>query len=819
MQQNIFLWFFVGVIVTLLEANSSFVHAFEASADQDVAQQESMTPPQPSAALYKLSLETLSFSPGIKLTLSPTADAKRGTFPRVAVFLHRPYLWVVVTEPLTPDLSLKDFPPGYSPPEIIPHSEGFVMRFKIPSSEFPSIDFAPSGTWNLSIGEQKPKHPFGSMPFLTGKLFAFLKDPAYLAINMKDVVPVHLKDPEKETDLIVLPTADPGVGFPGVFRYANFRLLSTFQGLVFDPSSPGLTVTTGDFIKLSAEEGLLLSPLEDRRSAKKEKHTLGFLDFNTWQRHDLPYAEARQKLEDEIARLPEEEHVEGQFRFAQFLIAHGYGEEANAILRLMLERSPRLEEDGEFSALWGISYFLTQDPLKALSTLANPNLPPEIELWQGAAFLKLGFTQEGTALMLNQLGILINYPSSLKNELGLIAANGCMQNEDKVNAEKFLKMINASTLSSAQASSFASLKEDLIILGMDPALRESYVVQVMRKGRKENPRIIADKDFDSIQDRLQKKRLSPAEAIPLLEDLRTSWRGNDLEFNILEELGKLYTFQKEYFKAMESYGRAIRFFPHISQEKGIEDKAREVFQQALTSSLTPFRKIAFFNQYTGFLPKNDKKIDIVEKLTQELIHLDLPDQAIPILEKELDHKGDPRLLKHLAKACIQDRQPQKALRILNNPLLADDDQEQITYLRALAYEQLKNFDEALAKLEGNDTWEGQQLRARIFGEQKDWASSAVELEKMMTQTEGLDPELLLQLTMALYLEENQPALQDLRKKYQSLLPDTIEKKIFLLLTQQTYQGKINIQKIKMALDEISDFQELAQQLLQENGAQ
>lgn len=787
------------------------------------AEEENAAPtsaPSPlSSSAYKLSFHPLSFSPGLKLTLSPTETQKKGKFPRVAVFLQRPYVWIVVTEQVLQDTSLRDFPPGYSAPEILPHPEAFVIRFKIPSAEMPSIDFDPSGVWHLSVGDQSPRYPFGSLPFLTGKLFAFLKEPSYLAINIRDVVPVHLKDPEKAADLIVIPTVDPGVGLPGVFRYANFHLHKTLQGFVFDPSSPNLTVTTGEFVKLSQEGGLLLSPLEDRRSTKKEQEQLVFLDFDAWQRRDLPYPQARRKLEDQLHKAAEEKRLRTQFAWAQFLLAHGNAEEAEAALRLILEYSPRLEEDAEFAALWGVSTFLNHNFLQALSAFSNPNLPPDTELWRGATLIKLGFTPEGVPLMMKKQSLLMNYPPPLKNELALVGARGCIQNEDKTNTEKFLAMINTKTLSSAQASTFATLQEDLIILGMDPALRESYVVQVMRQEGKKNPQTIADQDFKNIQQRLQKKSLSALDAIKLLEDLRTSWRGDDLEFSILQKLGELYGLQKDYFKAMEAYGRALSFFPHISEKTDVENKAREVFQKSLASSLVPFRKIAFFNQYIRFLPADEKKVDIAEKLSQELMTLDLPDQAISILEKELENKVDPRLLISLSKACLQDRQANKALRILNNPLLNEEQKAQVSYFRALSYAQLKKFETALAALQGDDTIEGEKLRIKIFEEQQDWTKAATTLKKVMAQTDPLDPHLLLQLTIALYMGGKGEELQDLRKKYQSLLQDTPEKRIFLLLTQPSYKGGVDLQKIKTALSQIKDFQELASQLLQENKLQ
>ncbi|MGL4426553.1 MAG: tetratricopeptide repeat protein [Alphaproteobacteria bacterium] len=776
----------------------------------DLSSKMAVTEP---SEMFHAFIKPLERSEGLKLLFSKTLHTKIPP-PVAAVFVQRPYVWIILdhaVETHFSEMGKFSLPEGFENPEQLQHPTHFVLRMKIPYTVVPSIDYKLEEGWSVVLGNDT-QNPTGTYPFLTSRLMASLAPPISLLVQMQNPQVVRFKDPERQAEWIVVPDRAPGLGLPGIFRYADFCLVKSLQGLVLEPFVSDLTFQTEkERLVISRPGGLHFSSIEDRRMSKEDQKDIKLFNFNDWQLKDMPFSQAKSSLSSQISQSLEEDRILAQLAFAQFLIANGNGTEALGALRLVYGQNQRLKEDAEFMALMGVGYFFNGEYAKALRILSSPRLPPEAELWRGAALISMGFSSQGLLLMEKHKNILVSYPEPLRATLALKGIGAAVQLKKKKQVESFFEILKDANLTSSQENQLRDYQNEFIALINPNAIPNPLLSRSLGGKLAKNS---AEEELETIKKKYESKQFSLEETIHKLEALRLTWRGDFVEFLILKELANLYNAHNNFENSLESYERAMAFFPQQPEVPELKAQACEVFKRGLTVLHPAFRKIAFFYRFRAFLPEDGETAAVFEKLAKQLMAMGLSDQAVTILEKESPNyvATDPKFFISLAEAYLEDNQPDKTLKLLDSKLenLAEF-KDKINYLKAQAFYEKGDYPQAISYLKKQDSLEALELKADSYWGLKSWDEAAQNMQAMVKKIVPTPPELVIRLTMALYQGNQVEAIKEMKAIHGEMMGKTSYASLFAILTQPS-AGRVNVNTAFRTLIQVKDFENFSKAL-------
>jgi hypothetical protein len=147
----------------------------------------------------------------------------------------------------------------------------------------------------------------------------------------------------------------------------------------------------------------------------------------------------------------------------------------------------------------------------------------------------------------------------------------------------------------------------------------------------------------------------------------------------------------------------------------------------------------------------------------------------------------------LAEIYLLNRQPEKAIETLQASAYGDNPQDLRVHrdeLTASAMVELRQYNDAMALLEGNTGKDAETIRQRAWWKQKDWpkliASVESELKGRQDITAPMSPresEKLVQLALAYVAESDGTQLQYLRDYFTPLLKESPRLPLFDLITE------------------------------------
>jgi hypothetical protein len=300
----------------------------------------------------------------------------------------------------------------------------------------------------------------------------------------------------------------------------------------------------------------------------------------------------------------------------------------------------------------------------------------------------------------------------------------------------------------------------------------------------------------------RKAGLMPAgEAAASFETISMTWRGDDLELKSLQQFSNLKVLSKEYraaFTAMRSAEFADSKSPiteaideHMNQVFG------ELYLDGRADEMAPIEALSLYYDFRELTPIGRRGDDMVRKLADRLIGVDLLEQAAELLHHQVDNRlrgaARAQIAADLAVVYLLDKRPNQALAVLRRteqaqlPLLLDR-QRRIVEARALSeLKEPKAALEMLASLEGDDV---ARMRAEIMWTAGDWRALAAQVEKMMggrwsdplplNDRERRD---VLRAGIALVLSDDSFGLERLRKKYLAKMANGPDATAFEIVTQ------------------------------------
>lgn len=552
--------------------------------------------------------------------------------------------------------------------------------------------------------------------------------------------PVAVTDPGDGANLVVVPVTGVGRGVPRGYDYRQLRLLPTAQGVVVAPWIDDLTVRSlADAIELGRPGGLALTEVPEAVRALAPLQAVPrvsrVIAAEAWPEAGAADLARRQHAWHQGIESPlAGDRDEAAAAFARYCVAAGFAAEALGVLANRLAQRPALADDPAFRLLQGIAHLGLGRGAEAAAALALPALADSDEgrLWQALA----ARATADPAQWPFWTTVIAGYPPPLARAAGLPLLDAAVAAGDAHTAAALLAGLAASqptaadrTLLAYQAGRLRAAAGDA-----DAALAAWAAIPPGAHGR---PAIEAA--LAAIELERQRGSLDAAAAAARVAGLQATWRGDDLEFHLLDRQGRLAAEAGDPAAALIAWREALSRFPDRPERQSLHQAMVEQFAAAFApgaiGTLPPWRLVELFQQFRELVPPEAAGYPLLAGYAGRLLAADLPAAAAAVLEDALRRplagaeRGEAGRL--LAVARLADGQPQAALAALtasHRPDLPADVALARRLVAAAAEGALGHDDRVLALLAGQPGVDAEALRLAVRRRRGDWPATATELK-------------------------------------------------------------------------------------------
>ncbi len=617
--------------------------------------------------------------------------------------------------------------------------------------------------------------------------------------------PISFTDPEVGDRIVVVPVVPLGHGIGRGYDYPEVRLLATAQGVAIVPRIDDLVVRSlKSGIELASTKGLELSPVpaEVRQRARLERRSEAarVLDLGRW-REATPQAiraERRRLLLAAAGAAEGEEREAHRLALAELSLAQGDAAEALGVLTVVAGDRPAVDGDPRFRLLRGAALMLLGRLPEARGDLFHGSLGDSDEgaLWQAALSIAEGGGSIGSALKRGGT-VAQDYPRVLRIPLGLLVAEGAIADGDVAEARRHLDVLRIEPLDRRLSGRLEFLEGRLL----EASGEFDLAVDRWKESERGHDRPSrARSALARVALEVERDRILRTEAIEQLESLRYAWRGDAFEFQLLSRLGELYLAEGDYPRALRTLRQAVTVFPDQPGVQAITEQMAGTFQRlyldGLADSLAPLAAIALFDEFRELTPAGDKGNEMIRKLADRLVAVDLLGRAASLLEDQVRHRLDgedkARVGARLALVNLLDRKPEAALAALAMSAvetLPEALARQRAHLEARSLAETGRSDDALALLEADASLDAELIRADIHWRTRDWPAAAQALNRVARLTGALpghsldeaQARYLLNRAVALTLGGDGRALKRLSERYGQAMNATSYRDAFRLI--------------------------------------
>jgi tetratricopeptide (TPR) repeat protein len=613
-----------------------------------------------------------------------------------------------------------------------------------------------------------------------------------------------LDDPVSGEKIAVVTAYGAPHGVPRIQRFVEFSLLPSLHGLAVAAAADDVIVQSGlDGVTITRGRGLTVSmPLhEPNRIDQANAPVEPVIRRDWWQ--DAQRGSARERsfgLMRAAAEAPPSLRGATRLELARVLLANRLNHEAAGVLDYASREDPKLAEDRALLILSGIAALGKGHSGEARKYLTAPPVAedPEGILWRAAVDEKERRWPQALAGFRRAMAVIEGYPDVLQAELRLQVASAALEMRDLPYAEGIL-----STLLPLAAGT--GLREEVMLARarLDEALgRGDVAVDVFRHLAETGKRpVAAEATLAWVDVALRLGTMDPNEAIAKLETLAMIWRRGEVEVATLGRLGRLYAEAGRWREAFVTARRANRMFTDHEITRSLhEDTARlfeDLFLTGKGESLSQVDALALYFDFKEFTPIGRRGDEIVRRLADRLVELDLLEQAASLLQHQVDNRlvGAARatVAARLASIRLMDGKPTLALQALHRtrlPELPASINKARLLLEARALSDLSRTDLALEVVEGESGPEVERLRADILWSGRRWREAGEAHERILgtrwQETEPLSEQNridVMRAAIAFSLADDALGLDRLRAKFAAKMADSADAGTFAFLSQ------------------------------------
>jgi len=737
----------------------------------------------------------------VVVELNQSGDVLRADFPfalatPAAVFQRADTLWLVFDSAAKIDLTAFSGENGHAiRTATLEHgADGeAIVRIKLERPRLVSLE--PDGPgWIVSIGDTVtvPSQPLAIARNIIGK------NRASIAIPFDHPSRLHrLIDRDSGDRLMVITAPGPARGFLKGQNFVELRALPSTHGVVLQPLADDLTAELSvDKILVSRPEGLSLSSTAVARQ-QQLVNNFRALSFDTqlWGfDREAKFSTRQAELIRLAAMAPAAKRRQARLNLARFYLARDLSAEAKAVLNVVLA-DDKGSADVTGTVLKAVADVLLERPDDALKDLSDPMVGNQLDapIWRAIAYARQGKWADAQAGFKSVDSAISALPIELQRLALRNALRTAIEVHDFGGADRIVNELDTIGVPPAEepalAVSIGRLNE---ALGRNEDALTNYRAAAASHDR----RAAAQGRLREILLRFAHGDMSRKDATDALETLTTIWRGDDTEIEGLKMLAHLYTEEHRYRPAFHAMRVAMLVQPNSDMTRAMQDEAAATFEKLFLGgegeALPPIEALGLFYDYRDLTPIGRRGDEMIRRLADRLVAVDLLDQAAELLQHQIDHRlqgaARAQVATRLAIIYLMNRKPDRALatlRATRTAELSNELRDQRLLLEARSLSDTGRNDLALELIANIDSHEAMRLRADILWAARRWRASAEQTELLygerwkqftpLTETERFD---ILRAAIGYSLGEEPIGLARFRDKYAAKMANTPDSRAF-----------------------------------------
>jgi len=675
-------------------------------------------------------------SGGLRLTFSFAAATPAALFRRADT------VWLVFdsTRPIDIEPIRSGGGAVIADASLLPLEKGQAVRIRLNQPQMPALtsdDQASGANWTLTFAD--------AMATPTQPLTAIrnISDPAHANVSVS--LPGHgrlhrILDPDAGDTLMVVTVPPPVRGFLREQDFVEMALLESIHGVAVRLNSDDVTAEMApDKITLGRSGGLTLSPA-DAAADRASTAVRPIFDAGEWRKNQSENFMARERALAAAAAAVTEpgQRAPARVDLARFYLARGMYPEAKGVLDLVLADTRRGEEDPAALIVHSVASALMGRPELALTDLANPAIGAnyDSQLWKALACARQGKWAEAREKFKNVEFAMTSLPIELQRIVVTEAMRASLEVRDYSGAAKRAADLEVIGVSPEQRPAFLVLRGRLAeALGHDKDALGEYRAAVDSADRA----AAAEARLFEIALRQKREEISPADALHELETLSVMWRGDGIEVKALVMMARLYSDAGRFGESLAADRSAIRLQPNAEISRQGQDEAAALFAQLFLGSkgddLPPVDALGLFYEYRELTPIGRRGDEMIRRLADRLVAVDLLDQASELLQYQVDHRLEgaarAQVAARLAMVYLTNRKPDRAIAALRTTRIADlagELRQQRLLLEARAQSDIGRHDLALDIISNIGGREAIRLRSDIYWASRRWREASEQIE-------------------------------------------------------------------------------------------
>jgi tetratricopeptide (TPR) repeat protein len=709
---------------------------------------------------------------------------------------------------------------------LVPLYDGQAIRIRLSRPQMPSLtggDPAGNANWTLTFSDtmKTPTQPLTAT--------RNINDPTHANVMVALSQPGHLHrlvDPDAGDTLLVVTAPPPVRGFIKRQDFVEMSLLESIHGVAIRLNADDVTAEISpDRLTLSRPGGLTLSSAE-ADSERAPTAAKAMFDGNDWRRNqEGNFIEKEDALIKAAAAVEPDRRTPARIELARFYLARGLYPEAKGVLDLVLADARPRAETPAVLMLHSVASTLMGRPELGLKDLANPALGNNYDpqLWKALAYARQGKWVDAREKFKNAELAVTSLPADLQRIVLSDAMRAALEVKDYSGAAKHSSDLEAvgvpPTLKPAVSVMRGRLAE---ALGHDKDALSQYKVAIDSSDRP----AAAEAKLQEIVLLQKRNEMSQADALRELETVSVMWRGDGLEVRALEMMARIYSGTGRYGESLAANRTATKLDPNSEISRQGQDAASALFAQVFLGSkgdnLPPVDALGLFYEFRELTPIGRQGDEMIRRLADRLVAVDLLDQASELLQYQVDHRLEgaarAQVAARLAMVYLTSRKPDRAIAALRTTRIADlsgELRQQRLLLEARAQSDVGRHDLALDIISNIAGREAIRLRSDIYWASRRWREASEQIElyygdrwrdfKPLSPLEKGD---VIRAVVGYALAEDVIGLARFREKYAPLMSGDADRAAFETASKPTVASSAefaDIAKMAASVDTLDGF--------------